>query len=107
MYSTYQGMISRCYCRHHKGYPRYGGRGITVCDAWRTSFETFRTWAEAHGYHPHLQLDRIDGDRGYAPDNCRFVTPSENCRNKPRRVSSPPNNTRRTQRTSRSLAGVA
>jgi hypothetical protein len=76
------GMISRCYCKSSKHYNRYGGRGIGVCDEWRGSFSTFKKWCTEHGYKHGLQIDRIDNDGNYAPDNCRFVTPRENANNK-------------------------
>jgi hypothetical protein len=52
----------------------YGGRGITVCDEWSTSFMAFNNWAMSNGYHKDLTLDRRDGDRGYEPENCRWAT---------------------------------
>ena len=61
---------------------RYAELGITVCDEWRNSFVTFAEWAQANGYAADLQIDRVDGSRGYSPENCRWVTPSENSRNR-------------------------
>jgi len=75
-------MKQRCYNRKHDHYPTYGGRGIRVCDEWLASFDAFQQWATQNGYRPGLQLDRIDNERGYTPDNCRFVTPADNARNK-------------------------
>ena len=60
---------------------RYVKRGIIVSDEWRC-FPTFERWALANGYEKGLQLDRIDNTRGYSPDNCRFVTRSQNNRNR-------------------------
>ena len=59
----------------------YAKRGISVCPEWRY-LAPFREWALSHGYRKGLQLDRIDSSKGYAPDNCRFVTRSENMRNR-------------------------
>lgn len=64
----------------------YYDRGITVCDEWN-DYETFRDWALSHGYDPEAErgettIDRIDNNKGYSPDNCRFVTQKENARNK-------------------------
>jgi hypothetical protein len=73
LYATWVGVKQRCYNPNATGYERYGGRGITVCDEWRESSEAFFTWAEGVGYEPGLTLDRIDNDKGYSPDNCRFV----------------------------------
>lgn len=59
----------------------YQDRGITVCDEWLV-FENFRDWAISHGYKDDLQIDRIDNDKGYCPENCRWVTPKENANNR-------------------------
>lgn len=53
-------MRIRCYNPKDKRYERYGGRGITVCDEWRNSFEAFRDWALSNGYSDELTIDRID-----------------------------------------------
>ena len=53
-------------------YPLYGGKGVTVCEDWR-SYVGFKAWAEQHGYSPELTLDRIDGGGDYHPANCRWV----------------------------------
>lgn len=93
LFSTYVGMKCRCHCRGHISFPNYGGRGIRVCAEWLASFEVFVVWCTTHGYRPGLQLDRIDNDRGYSPDNCRFVTVAENMRNKRPRGNRPRNRT--------------
>ena len=59
----------------------YQDRGITVCDEWLI-FENFRDWALSHGYSDDLEIDRIDNDKGYCPENCRWVTPKENMNNR-------------------------
>ena len=78
--SVWDNMRSRCYCPS-KGdvYDRYGGRGITVCEEWK-HFQNFRAWAIPL-WAPGLQLDRIDNDGNYCPDNCRFVTRHDQMRN--------------------------
>jgi hypothetical protein len=76
-------MHDRCENEHHPAYPNYGGRGITVCDEWSmANADVFIAWAMKHGYQEGLEIDRIDNDKGYAPDNCRFVSKQENCRNR-------------------------
>ena len=81
LYGVLKDMHCRCeYPKHHK-YSNYGGRGITVCDEWADTAEgiqNFVTWSEEHGYKQGLQLDRFDNDKGYSPDNCRWVTPAFN-----------------------------
>lgn len=74
-------MIQRCTNPNSTYFPRYGGRGITVCHEWRTR-NNFKEWALSHGYRNDLTIDRINNDKGYSPDNCRWVTPSQNCCNR-------------------------
>ncbi len=82
IYKVWDSMIYRCYNIHCASYHNYGGRGISVCNIWRHSPKAFIDWALSNGFSDGLQLDRIDNNAGYSPDNCRFVTPKENCRNK-------------------------
>lgn len=58
--------------------------GITVCNEWKgqNGFENFREWCLTNGYKQGLQIDRKNTLLGYSPDNCRFVTLKENCRNR-------------------------
>lgn len=78
LYRIFRGMVDRCTRPSNPAYRRYGGRGITVCAEWAADFETFRTWALDHGYADDLECDRIDPDRGYGPDNCRWITKRKN-----------------------------
>ncbi len=77
LYSTWKGMRQRCRDPKTKCYHRYGGRGISVCAEW-DDFTKFRSWALEHGWHRGLQIDRIDGNGNYSPENCRIVTCKEN-----------------------------
>jgi hypothetical protein len=70
-------MKQRCQNQKAHGYENYGGRGITVCAEWQVA-KNFLDWALSNGYREGFQLDRIDTDSGYSPENCRFVTPVEN-----------------------------
>ncbi len=80
-YRAWHSMKDRCFCVNNKSYSYYGGRGITVCDRWRNSFENF---FEDMGKKPRkdLSLDRVDNNGNYAPNNCRWATHSEQQSNK-------------------------
>ena len=74
LYWVYYAMLQRCYHKNCSRYSRYGGRGIAVCDEWRNDNTAFYQWALTNGYKEGLTLDRIDNDKGYSPDNCRWVS---------------------------------
>lgn len=82
LYSVWSQMIQRCTNPNHKRYSDWGGRGITVCDEWKNDFAVFNDWAKESGYSDGLTLDRIDNDKGYCPENCRWATIAEQNRNK-------------------------
>jgi hypothetical protein len=77
LWRTWVGMISRCKYPSEKCYPRYGGRGIKVCEQWQ-NFASFMDFALANGYDDSLTIDRIDPDGNYEPSNCQFITRAQN-----------------------------
>lgn len=81
IYSVWLNMKSRCQKPSHKQFYRYGGRGISVSDTWK-DFIAFYGWAIASGWRLGLQIDRRNNDGNYCPENCRFVTQTENLGNR-------------------------
>lgn len=74
LYGTWKGMLYRCNNNNSKFYSYYGGRGISVCDRWMN----FHNFISDMGERPeNTSLDRVDNDKGYSPDNCRWSTKRE------------------------------
>lgn len=80
LYHVWAVMRERCNNPNSKDYKNYGGRGITCCYEWN-NFKSFYNWA-INDYKKGLQLDRINNNKGYSPNNCRWVTPKENALNR-------------------------
>lgn len=78
---TYRNMIARCYNEKHPSYKDYGGRGIRVCDRWLQSYSNFINDIGARPSKKH-QLDRMNNDGDYSPDNCKWSTSQKNNNNR-------------------------
>lgn len=78
LYRVWSNMKSRCYNQNVRSYKDYGAKGIGVCEQWKNDFVSFRNWANTHGYNEKLTIDRIDSSKDYCPENCRWITASEN-----------------------------
>lgn len=81
LYHSWENMKQRCTNPKHPKYQRYGGRGVKICTEW-LHIEGFRKWALDAGWQEGLSIDRINNDGDYCPENCRWVTMSENSRHK-------------------------
>ena len=82
LYRIWCHMIGRCYNETDARYSSYGGRGIDVCEEWKTNYSVFKEWALANGYSDSLSIDRKDNDSGYNPANCRWATPQMQSNNR-------------------------
>lgn len=85
LYRIYYKMKERCYRPSNDNYKWYGGRGITICNDWLHSFQSFSDWSMANRYSDDLTIDRIDTDKNYCPENCRWITIQEQQKNKRKR----------------------
>lgn len=77
LYGVWANIKQRCRNKNASSFLWYGGVGIRLCEEWN-DFEKFYSWAKSHGYKEGLSIDRIDSKLGYSPDNCQWITRSEN-----------------------------
>ena len=80
LYNIWVNMRQRCNNKNYPQFKYWGGKGISVCKEWE-DFKTFKKWALDNGYDDNLSIDRINGELGYSPENCRWSTTIQQARN--------------------------
>lgn len=80
-YNSWQNMKARCLNPKNPKYKRYGERGIEICDEWM-GIAGFASWSLSNGWEEGFSLDRIDNDGNYCPENCEWISVSDNSRKK-------------------------
>ena len=75
-------MKSRCYNPNEKDYKYYGKKGVRICEEWLKNPASFEEWALSNGYKDNLTIDRIDANKDYCPENCRWISLMDNAKYK-------------------------
>lgn len=88
LFRIWQNIKYRCFGKKHTYYHAYGFVGVTICKEWKNNFLSFYNWSIQNGYKDDLTIDRINNNKGYFPENCRWVTKSEQSSNRGSRVMS-------------------
>lgn len=78
LYRIWSNIKTRCKNANAENYEYYGGKGIAICEEWSKTFQAFYDWSIANGYKDDLTIDRKDSDGDYCPENCQWITQSEN-----------------------------
>ena len=78
----FSGMKSRCYNPNEKDYKYYGKKGVRICEEWLKNPADFEEWALSNGYKDNLTIDRIDANKDYCPENCRWISLMDNAKYK-------------------------
>ena len=88
LYGVWNSIKQRIFNPNHKDYHNYRGRGIKICKEWLDDYKIFYSWAISNGYQKGLEIDRIDNDGNYEPDNCKWSTRTEQALNKQQKSNS-------------------
>jgi hypothetical protein len=80
LFIRWNGM--KCRVNDIKKRNSYLDKNITVCDEWKHNFLSFYDWAISNGFKENLEIDRINNNGNYCPENCRWISHIENCNNK-------------------------
>lgn len=80
--SIFDGMVDRCYRENNKDYRWYGAKGVSICKEWLKNPSLFEDWSLNNGYNDNLTIDRIDSNKDYCPENCRWITQNDNSKYK-------------------------
>lgn len=80
--SIFKNMVQRCYNQNNKDYRWYGAKGIKICEEWMNNPSLFEKWALENGYSDTMTIDRIESDKDYSPNNCRWITRVKNAKYK-------------------------
>ena len=82
LYKTWLNMKSRCYNSNNSHYKYYGKKGIGMCDDWKNNFKSFYDWAINNGWKRGLSIERIDNNKQYEPENCKWIDISKQSQNR-------------------------
>ena len=82
LYTIWIDMKDRCFNPNNTSYSNYGGRNIKVCNEWKHDFKTFKEWAFKNGYKEGLSIERINNNKDYSPNNCKFISFLDQNKNK-------------------------
>lgn len=80
--NIFNSIKGRCFDEKNKAYRWYGAKGICICNEWMRNPKSFENWALANGYNDNLTIDRIDENKNYSPNNCKWISLEDNAKYK-------------------------